>query len=141
MAEEALQEGAPAAAARPAALVVTRHLDATQTTSAKASAAVVPALEPTGTLPKKKFVAPKLVTTRNGSIATTVHYGVSSRSELMGRAAGPVYNFKSPGAKKAAAPAGKIGGQAAVKIEEVQKQLEGSSLDDKAKKDLRAPPS
>lgn len=35
----------------------------------------------------------KLDGSRN-SIASSVHYGVTSRAELMGKAAGPVYNFK-----------------------------------------------
>ena len=133
-----MKEALPAAAPpRPAALVVTQHLEATQTTSAKATVAAAPAAKPAA-LPKqgREFVTPKLVAPRNGSIASSVHYGVSSRSELMGRAAGPVYNFKGRGAKKTAPADSKIGGQATTQIKEAQEQVEKSALDEKAKKDL-----
>lgn len=147
MADKVSQEAAssepaaqPAVSPKPAALVVTQHLEATQTTSAKVEVAAAPAapaakkMEPLAT---REFVTPKLAPTKNAGIASSVHYGVSSRSELMGRAAGPVYNFKGRGAKKADASGSKIGGEAATQIEEAQRQVEGSALDEKAKKDLR----
>lgn len=129
---------APAAAApRPAALVVTRHLEATQTTSAKASVAAAPVAKKMAPLPTREFVTPKLVDPKNGSIASSVHYGVSNRSELMGRAAGPVYNFKGRGAKKTDVSGANIGAPVTTRMEETRKQVENSSLDEKAKKDLR----
>lgn len=135
-----MKEPAPApeaaASPKPAALVVTRHLDATQTTSASASVAAAPAAK-TAEPAKKEFVAPKLVAPKNGTIASSVHYGVSSRSELMGRAAGPVYNFKGRGAKRTQTGDGKIAGDAATKIAEIQRQVESSDMDEKSKKDLR----
>lgn len=144
MADKVAQEAAPAAQAasapKPAALVVTQHLEATQTTSAKvevAAALAAPAAKKMEPLATREFVTPKLAPTKNAGIASSVHYGVSSRSELMGRAAGPVYNFKGRGAKKADASGSKIGGEAATQIEEAQRQVEGSALDEKAKKDLR----
>ena len=87
-------------------------------------------------LPKREFIAPKLVAAKKEGISSTVHYGVNSRSELMGRAAGPIFNFKGRGAKKAETSDGNILSQVATQIEEARKQVEGSSLDDKTKKDL-----
>ena len=120
----------------PAALVVTQHLDATQTTSAEALASADSAPRQAEALPKREFIAPKLVAAKKEGISSTVHYGVNSRSELMGRAAGPIFNFKGRGAKKAETSDGNILSQVATQIEEARKQVEGSSLDDKTKKDL-----
>lgn len=53
--------------------------------AASAAAEAAPAAKPVPRL--------KLDGSRN-SIASSVHYGVTSRAELMGKAAGPVYNFK-----------------------------------------------
>lgn len=57
----------------------------------------------------------------------SVHYGVTNRNELMGRAAGPVYNFQ--GAGKGGDTAGK-GAMADPKaqIADIKKQLEGANL-------------
>lgn len=86
---------------------------------------------------QKAFVAPKLDLTKNqGTIASTVHYGVSSRADLMSRATGPVNNFsKKPlgqGLKAGAATK-----QAMMKVEEAQTQIDGAGLeaDQKAKLD------
>lgn len=57
----------------------------------------------------------------------SVHYGVTNRNELMGRAAGPVYNFQ--GAGKGGDTVGK--GQMAdpkAQIADIKKQLEGANL-------------
>lgn len=131
-----MQAAAASAQAPARSLVVTEHLSATQTTSARAEVAAAPAASeerPAAQAPAKPFVAPKLVT--GGGIASSVHYGVSSRSELMGRAAGPVYNFKGRAAKKTAAGS-TIKGDASTHIEEARQSVEKSGLDAKSKKDL-----
>lgn len=69
------------------------------------------------------------------AVASAVHYGVTSRSELMGNAAGPVYNFK--GGKKA--PSGQVAalaGQADAQMADVQKALEQSNLTSEQKAEL-----
>jgi hypothetical protein len=66
----------------------------------------------------------KLDTTRN-TVASTVHYGVTSRAELMGKAAGPVYNFK--GAKPAGAGRGaELAAEANAKMDDIEKQLDSN---------------
>jgi hypothetical protein len=67
----------------------------------------------------------KLDASRN-SVASTVHYGVTSRAELMGKAAGPVYNFK--GAKPAGAGrTAELAAEANSKIDDLEKQLESNT--------------
>jgi hypothetical protein len=83
----------------------------------------------------------KLDATGGGAVAS-VHYGVTSRSELMGRAAGPVYNFKGNGKSGGAGTVGKMGIDVKVKVAELQHQMEAAGLpaDERAKlqKDLDA---
>ena len=136
---EAGTSGDGSALAPSAALPVTRHLDATQTSSAKAVLAVapVPAEKGRAKAVRKSFASPKLDMGKTAGLAATVHYGVNRRSELMGRAAGPVYNLKGRGAKTEKIPEENISGQASVKIEEAQKQLEATELEEKDKKGLR----
>lgn len=124
-------------AASSVALVVTGHLDATQTTSAEASPApnekeadAEAALEAGEATPKPD--APK-----DSGIAATVRYGVNRRSELMGRAAGPVYNFKGRSAGAGWGDAADLSGAAAVRIEEVRRRLEQAELEGKDKEALR----
>lgn len=130
------------AAAAAAKLVVSRHLDASASATSSASSAVSFAPKPSASpaLAKKPFLSPKLDLSKNqGTVASTVHYGVSSRSELMGRAAGPVYNFSGKAAARrsgeiAADNAGPFAGDAMRQVDVAQKKIDESdaSADDKA---------
>ena len=93
---------------------------------------------------KKPFFAPKLDLSKNqGTVASTVHYGVSDRHELMGRAAGPVYNFsgKSEGQARSGQVAADNAGPGAAgamrQMDAAQKKLDASdvSAGEKAKLD------
>jgi hypothetical protein len=85
---------ATAAASKPAAKLVSQPLDSGASASSSAAMPVAAATKSKALPAKKTFVAPKLDLAKNqGIVASTVHYGVSDRAELMGRAAGPVYNF------------------------------------------------
>jgi hypothetical protein len=53
---------------------------------------------------------------------------VTSRSELMGRAAGPVYNFKGNGKTGGSAPAGKLADEANAKMVDLNNQLKDVGL-------------
>lgn len=135
-AAEPSPESAPAAKA--SALEVARHLEAEGGSTAEA--------EVKNTVDEKKKgdkPAPKLAgklsrtapTTRlelpagDGAVASTVHYGVTSRSELMGRAAGPVYNMKGgKGAGNSTAGTGKLAADADGKMADIRRQLEASGL-------------
>lgn len=135
---------APADAGRSAfarKLVVTTHLDGSSSahSSAKATVASAPAAsaKPKPIVPKKAFVTPKLDLTNVPSLAATVHYGVSGRSELMGRAAGPVYNFSGRNAAKGQAPAPGVSG-ALSKVEAAQQQVDDSPLTDSDKAAINA---
>jgi hypothetical protein len=137
---------APETSAAPK-LVAGRHLDGSSSASSSASASSSEANPKSSrALARKPFAAPKLDLSKNqGTIASTVHYGVSSRAELMGRAAGPVYNFSGKGAGQqsgqvAADNAGPTTADALQRVDAAQKQIEASdaSAEDKAKinKDL-----
>lgn len=72
-----------------------------------------------------------------GSIASSVHYGVTSRSELMGRAAGPVYNFT--GRSVAGQPRlAELSGQAHGKLADVEKSIDESTLTAEQKREVKA---
>jgi hypothetical protein len=60
---------------------------------------------------------------RVGAVASSVHYGVRNRSELMARANGSVSNFKG-GGRQANLPVGKLAGALA----DIQKQLDAAPL-------------
>jgi hypothetical protein len=137
---------APASAgAKPdAKLVASAHLEAAASGSTSASAsAAAPDKPKAKALAKKPFFEPKLDLSKNQSaVASTVHYGVSSRAELMGRAAGPVYNFsgksvgQAQGGQVAADNAGPTG--ALQQVDAAQKQIDASDgvpADQKAKID------
>lgn len=83
----------------------------------------------------------KLDPAGGGAIAS-VHYGASNRSELMGRAAGPVYNFKGKGKSGGSAASGKMADDVKGKIADIKRQLDaaGLSAEERAKleKDLDA---
>lgn len=146
-AETASAAAAPAAAAPAAAaqssfarkLVVTQHLDGTSSAHSSAKASVASASpSPAKALPKKKvFLTPKLDLTNIPSLAATVHYGVSGRSELMGRAAGPVYNFSGRNAAKGQASAPTAAG-ALSKVDAAQDQIDNSPLADSDKAAINA---
>lgn len=71
-----------------------------------------------------------------GSIASSVHYGVTSRSELMGRAAGPVYNFT--GRSVAGSPRiSELSGSAQSKIADAEKKIDESNLTPEQKRDMK----
>lgn len=72
-----------------------------------------------------------------GSIASSVHYGVTSRAELMGRAAGPVYNFT--GRSVAGRPRfAELSGDANGKITDVEKSIDASDLSPEQKREMKA---
>jgi hypothetical protein len=58
-----------------------------------------------------------------------VHYGVTNRNELMGRAAGPVYNFSGGGKGGDTAGKGQVaGGDPKAQIADIKKQLDSANL-------------
>jgi hypothetical protein len=113
------------------ALEVARHLDL-ESGSSSAKAVVkntVEAKEEAAAPPGKKAPAPKLeVAAGDGAVASSVHYGVTSRSELMGRAAGPVYNIKGAKGGAGAGATGKLAGDAEGRMADIRRQLEASGL-------------
>lgn len=148
--EAAPQAAAPAAApesqaaAAPARrLAVTQHLDGSSSahSSARAETAASAAKPAKAALAKKAFVAPKLDLSKGtqGALAS-VHYGVSNRAELMGRAAGPVYNFSgksAAGQSQAADSQAPSTAGAMTQVEAAQQQIDSSGLDDASKAQLK----
>jgi hypothetical protein len=126
-----------------AKLVASGHLDGTASASSSAAASAAPSAKPKAkatALAKKPFLDPKLDLSKNqGAVASTVHSGVSNRAELMGRAAGPVYNFsgKSAGGQSGQLAADNAGPTGALQqVDVVQKQIDASDAipaDQKAK--------
>jgi hypothetical protein len=146
-APSAVAPAAPAPAPQPSAknapapsLSVTQHLDGASSanSSAKATVAAAPAKAPA----KKPMIAPKLDLSKapQGSLASSVHYGVNDRAELMGRAAGPVYNFagRNVNPKGAPAPEAAPTGGALDQVDAAQKQIDNSSLSDADKATIDA---
>jgi hypothetical protein len=133
---------APKSAATMSApkLVVTQHLDGSSSAHSSAKAAVAAAPTAFAARPAKKAaLAPKMdfAKAAQGTVASSVHYGVSDRAELMGRAAGPVYNFSGGAAGKTAAPqVGEPTG--AIEIDSIQKDIDNSALNDADKSKLKA---
>lgn len=70
----------------------------------------------------------KLDAAGGAEVVASVHYGVTSRNELMGRAAGPVYNIKGGGAVGGLAPKGKLAEDLNAKIADLKRQLDASGL-------------
>jgi hypothetical protein len=58
----------------------------------------------------------------------SVHYGVTDRSQLMGRAAGPVYNFKGGAKVAGSGQKGQMADEVNARILDLQRQLEASGL-------------
>lgn len=114
-------------------LKVTRHLDVQgngSTAKAVVKNTLSPEEAPKAAAKPARLAAPKLDAEAGGAeaVASSVHYGVTSRSELMGRAAGPVYNFKGAGGKKGGAAMGEMAADVNAKIAEIKRQLEDSNL-------------
>jgi hypothetical protein len=121
-------QNAKSAAAR---LEVTQHLDkpgsgSSATAIVKEEAAPEKKEKVLGKIAGRK-VTPKLDTTGGGAVAS-VHYGVTSRSELMGRAAGPVYNFKGNAKSGGSGAMGKMGVDVKAKVADLQRQMEAAGL-------------
>lgn len=139
-------EAAPAEAGR---LKVTEHLEAKGATTAEAvvknTLAEKEAEEKEAAQkPAPKAKLDKKAVTKFGPAAGTevasVHYGVTDRSELMGRAAGPVYNIKGNGAAGGQQQMGKMAEDMNSKVSDLKRQLEATGLPadqrDKLIKDL-----
>ena len=113
--------------AKGAALEVAGHLDATGSGSSaksevKAAAVAAKALKKPGRKAAAKAEAP------DTAALASVHYGVTSRSELMGRAAGPVYNIAGGSAKGSTAGRGKLAGDFKDTITDLQRKLEAAGM-------------
>lgn len=121
-------ESAPRAKAP--ALQVARHLDLEAgSSSAKAVVKNTVEAKKAPAAPAARAPAPKLeVAAGDGAVASSVHYGVTSRSELMGRAAGPVYNIKGAKGGGSTGATGKLAEDAEGKIADLRRQLEASGL-------------
>jgi len=145
LAARARAAGASSEASAAPALEVTGHLDAAPGDSS-AQAVVKNTIEPEKPAVKaaeKKKSLPKADTSGTGAgseAVASVHYGVTSRSELMGRAAGPVYNIAGAGKKGGTAATGKLAGETKATLTDLQRQLEASGLPEdqraKLKKEL-----
>ena len=140
---ESSSESAQSVNSEAARLKVTQHLDKPGNGSS-ATAVVKNTVEPEKAAKAGgKKAAAKLDPTGGGSNAiAAVHYGVTSRSELMGRAAGPVYNFQGKGKTGGSAPTGKLADESNAKIAELNSQLKDvglpAELRAKLMKDLEA---
>ncbi len=75
-----------------------------------------------------KKAALKLDPAAGANAVATVHYGVTSRSELMGRAAGPVYNVKGNAAVAGSGGRGKMAADVNSKVTNLKSQLEATGL-------------
>lgn len=76
----------------------------------------------------RKALSKPVAASGGADAVASVHYGVTSRSELMGRAAGPVYNVAGAGKKGGTIATGKIAGDAKAKLVDLQRQLEAAGL-------------
>lgn len=89
---------------------------------------------------KKKAWAKPAATGSGTHAVASVHYGVTSRSELMGRAAGPVYNVAGAGKKGGTIATGKLAGDTKTTLADLQRKLEVAGLPEdqraKLKKEL-----
>ncbi|MDD5302341.1 MAG: hypothetical protein PHS14_04455 [Elusimicrobia bacterium] len=121
-------ESAPPAKSPAPRLEVTQHLDKPGNGSS-ATAIVRNTAAPEK--PAKAFSHKTLKLDPAGmapASVASVHYGVTSRSELMGRAAGPVYNFKGKGAVGGSGATGQLADEVNAKVAEIRRQLEASGL-------------
>lgn len=125
---ESSSESGPSVNSEASRLKVTQHLDKPGNGSS-ATAVVKNTLAPEkAAKAERKKAGAKLDATGGGANAiAAVHYGVTSRSELMGRAAGPVYNFQGKG-KTGSAPTGKLADESNAKIADLNNQLKDVGL-------------
>ena len=146
----AAESGAAAAVASPRSapnaqtpasrLEVTQHLD--KPGSGSSATAVVNNTfapeEASKAAGKKAFDKKAALKIDTAGAVASVHYGVTNRSELMGRAAGPVYNIKGGSGKVGSGEMGKMADEVNAKISDLQKQLEAAGLpaDQRAKLQL-----
>jgi len=146
--EAAVAAAAPAGAAAasapsasPARLAAGAHVDmsGSASSSASASASSPAAKNERAAAAKPAPVAKRfLAKDADAAVASTIHYGVSGRSELMGRAAGPVYNF-SGGAAKSGGQVAADNAAAAGALQQVdaaEKQIDSSDMTDEQKAQL-----
>lgn len=125
----------------PPRLKTTPHLDVSNSGVA-ATAVVTNTIDSNRTVKTAdKTASPKLDLRGAGAPASaSVRYGGNSRSELMGRGLGPVYNFKGGAGKGGSgAPGREVDGENA-QIVDIQRRIEDSGLSDdqrtKFKKDI-----
>ncbi len=90
--------------------------------------------EPRTKAASKKAV-PKLAPAGSNAIAS-IHYGVTDRSELMGRAAGPVYNMKGA-SKSNSKAASKAASDVNAQMSDLKRKLEDLSLPPEQRAELR----
>lgn len=113
------------------ALEATKHLGTDGGSTSAELVAQAPAKDARVPLKKSPKGSRKLELPSNPNPGPTdvasVHYGVTSRSELMGRAAGPVYNFKG-GAAGGGAGVGKLAGDASATVADLKAQLAKGDL-------------
>lgn len=124
-------EAAPNAPSSGSRLEVTQHVGGEDASSTAVGVAAVAAAaeKPGAPLPKKavRKAAPIPDATAGAAIAS-VHYGATSRSELMGRAAGPVYNMQGSAKRPGTAAKGRMADDVTAKISDLQHQLEAAGL-------------
>ncbi len=108
-------------------------------TSARAEVAKAAAPEPKEAAAPAFKAVPRIAldkTQARGSIASAVHYGVTSRNELMGKAAGPVYNFTGrqvAGGSRLA----ELSSHADKQMTEAERNIEASNLTPEQKAEMR----
>lgn len=128
---------APAPVAAPK-LAPVRHLDVRGGSSARASAA---SSAQASALPaKKRGLDAKIDLSKTpDAVASSIHYGVNNRAELMGRAAGPVYNFagKDTSADSAGARGQTSGAGTLQNVDAAQQQVDNSPLTEADKATLK----
>lgn len=123
-------KSAPNAQTPASRLEVTQHLD--KPGSGSSATAVVNNTLASEEAPKaagkKAFDKKAALKIDTAGAVASVHYGVTNRSELMGRAAGPVYNIKGGSGKVGSGGMGKMADEVNAKISDLQKQLEAAGL-------------
>jgi len=141
----AAQSQTSASAANPAAapaatLAAAGRVDMSGSASSSASVSAAAAAAKSGAASARGAVpaANRPLPRSAQAVASMVHYGVSGRSELMGRAAGPVYNFSGGGAN----PGGRVAADNAAasgalkQMDAAEQQVDASSLPDDQKAQL-----
>jgi hypothetical protein len=122
------------AAGSPAAkLVATQHLSSNSSSSATSSVASDSPRAAKRPAAKKKALLPQKLDLSKApaAVASSVHYGVNDRAELMGRAAGPVYNFtdKTGANQGSQVAADEASGDVIQQVDATRVQVDGSNMD------------